>query len=165
MGTDVFSGLGQIRHFAKRWWISVSAGPPCVADEEWAIGQLLPAEQQLWVQMSASDRTHAVMVARRFLSARPEATRAEMAGALLHDVGKIRCDLGTTARVVATVLPPRLLPRVSVCGALRDRCEAYRDHERIGIDLLTHSGSEVETIDLLRGHGAAACDLQRADQI
>jgi hypothetical protein len=72
--------------------------------------QLLPAEQELWAHMSAADRTHAVMVARRFLAGRPEATRSEMAGALLHDVGKIHAELGTTARVIATIISPRLIP-------------------------------------------------------
>jgi hypothetical protein len=159
------SRWGQIRHLAKRWWLSVSAGPLSATEEMWASEHLLPTEQKLWERMNVKDRSHAVLVARRFLHARPTATRAEMAGALLHDVGKICSDLGTTSRVVATVLSPRLLPRISVVGALRERCEVYRNHERIGIDLLVNCGSEAETIELLQGHGPAAHDLQRADEI
>jgi hypothetical protein len=131
---------------------------------------LLPAEQELWAHMSAADRTHAVMVARRFLTARPEATRSEMAGAFLHDVGKIRAELGTTARVIATVIPPRLIPprliqREPLGGSLRGRFQTYRDHERIGIDLLLSIGSDAQTIELLQGHGPAAAALAQADHI
>ena len=131
---------------------------------------LLPTEQELWAHMSAADRTHAVMVARRFLTGRPEATRAEMAGALLHDVGKIRSELGTTARVIATVIPPRFIPpwliqRGPLGSTTRERFQNYRDHERIGIDLLLSIGSDSQTIELLQGHGPAAAALAQADHI
>ncbi len=105
------------------------------------------------------------MVARRFLTLRAGATRAEMAGALLHDVGKIRCDLGTAARVVATVIPPRLIPGFSVCGRWRGRCEVYRDHENLGIGLLLSADSEEATVEMLQGLGSAAGDLAQADHI
>ena len=77
---------------------------------------LAPGERELWSRMSNADRRHAIEVARRFVGRRPDATRPEMAGALLHDVGKVEADLGTFGRVVATVVGPRgrrlrLLPR------------------------------------------------------
>ena len=54
----------------------------------------------------------------------PTATRAEMAGALLHDVGKIEAGLGTFGRVAATVVGPRTR-----------RFRLYHDHEAIGAGL------------------------------
>jgi hypothetical protein len=163
--TAIKSCVATLRHLFTRWWLSISAGPPTATDEKWAIDQLLPSERELWVQMSAQDRSHAVMVARRFLTLRAGATRAEMAGALLHDVGKIRCDLGTAARVVATVIPPRLIPGFSVCGRWRGRCEVYRDHENLGIGLLLSADSEEATVEMLQGLGSAAGDLAQADHI
>ena len=53
-----------------------------------------------------------------------------MAGALLHDVGKLESGLGTLARVVATIVGPRTA-----------RFRRYHDHERIGADLLVAAGS------------------------
>src|SRR5690606_15191729 len=100
------------------FFTSLSGRPPRVEDEVWAENQLLAGEVTLWRQMSNQDRRHSVKVARRFGVARPEVTRAEMAGALLHDVGKIRCDLGTFGRVVA-----------SVVGGRTERFRRYHDHE------------------------------------
>ena len=86
------------------------------------------------------------------LVSRPQATRAEIAGALLHDVGKIECGLGTWGRVAASVL-----------GRRGRRFSLYHDHERIGSDLAAAAGSEPETVDLIAERGPAyealhACD-------
>ena len=58
------------------------------------------------------------------LDRRPAADRAEVAGALLHDVGKVEAGLGTFGRVVATVVGPRT-----------ERFRTYHDHEAIGARL------------------------------
>ena len=60
---------------------------------------------------------------RRFLELRPAATRPQMAGALLHDVGKVQSGLGTWGRVAATIVGPRTR-----------RFRQYHDHEQIGAD-------------------------------
>ena len=65
-------------------------------------------------------------------------TRDEMAGALLHDIGKLDSDLGTAGRVVATVVGPRTA-----------RFRRYHDHERIGADMLKVAGSSPVTVDLV----------------
>lgn len=161
----VAARVRMTRHLFLRWWLSIRAGSPTHTDERWAVSQLLLGEQDLWTQMNAQDRFHSVMVARRFLAVRAGATRAEMAGALLHDVGKIRCDLGTTARVIATLIPPRMIPRFSMFGRLRARFQLYRDHADLGIKLLTNAGSDAVTLEMLRGTGTAARDLARADHI
>jgi hypothetical protein len=91
-------------------------------------------------------------VARRFVAVRPEATRAEIAGALLHDVGKIECGLGTFGRVAATVV-----------GRRGRRFTLYHDHERIGAELAEAAGSDPATVDLIAERGPVfpimhACD-------
>jgi hypothetical protein len=142
----------QPHHLAARFFGSLSSRPPDPAEEEWATAQLLPGELDLWQRMSHQDRRHSATVARRFVAARPEATRAEIAGALLHDVGKIECGLGTWGRVAATIV-----------GRRGGRFALYHDHEQIGADLAAAAGSEPETVDLIAERGPAfealhACD-------
>jgi hypothetical protein len=115
--------------------------------------------------MSDQDRFHAVQVAQRFVGARPEATRAEIAAALLHDVGKISSGLGTSSRVLATVIPPVVVPPVGPLKKLRSTWQSYRDHEEISIAMAILAGSDAVTIEMLRGVGQAAKALQKADQI
>lgn len=104
--------------------------------------------------MPNADRRHTVEVARRFATRRPEATTAEMAGALLHDVGKVDAALGTVGRVVATIVGPRTA-----------RFARYHDHERIGAELLRQAGAADDTVALVLGQGPAAADLRAADDI
>jgi putative nucleotidyltransferase with HDIG domain len=98
---------------------------------------LLTAEQQLWVQMSGPDRRHAVGVAKRVAAELgSDASRAVMAAALLHDVGKIDSGLGTWARVLATVVDRR---------EGDGRFARYRRHDAIGAQLLRDAGSDTVT--------------------
>jgi hypothetical protein len=108
-------------HLAARFATSLPPTPPSVDDEVWVDEHLLAGERSLWVQLSNQDRRHSAAVARRFVHVRPDATRAEIAGAILHDVGKIECGLGTFGRVVATLVGPRTRAFA-----------AYHDHEAIG---------------------------------
>lgn len=146
--------MGSIVHLAKRWVTSLSDAPPAPVDEVWAESHLSPGELELWRQMGNVDRRHAVLVARRFVERRPSATQAEMVAALLHDVGKVCCGLGTTGRVVATVVGPRTA-----------RFRTYNDHEAIGIAMLTAAGSNPATIDALEGRSPASAALRDADDI
>jgi hypothetical protein len=142
------------RHLGRRFVTSVSPRPPAGSDEAWAEDWLLAGEVELWRRMSNPDRRHAVEVARRFAVRRPDATRAEMAGALLHDVGKTESGLGTFARVAATLVGPRT-----------ERFRAYHDHEAIGARLAEAAGSDVVTVALIEGRGEGAPDLRAADDV
>jgi putative nucleotidyltransferase with HDIG domain len=144
------SGTG---HLARRWVTSLSRREPADVDTAWAESHLLDGELQLWRRLGAPDRRHAIVVARRFASMATW-TRDEIAGALLHDIGKLDSQLGTTGRVVATVVGPRTA-----------RFRSYHDHERIGAEMLVVAGSSPVTVDLVRGHGRAAAALAGADQI
>jgi hypothetical protein len=144
----------NIAHLATRLRGSLSSAPPSAEDEAWAMTWLSAAEAHLWSRMTVVDRRHSVEIARRFADRRPDATRAEMAGALLHDVGKLQSGLGTFGRVVATVVGPRTT-----------RLREYHDHEAIGADLAVAARADPATVALIRGEGPAAADLRAADDI
>jgi len=140
-------------HLARRFFGSLSKRPPEPNEEAWARSQLLPGELALWDRMSALDRRHSVSVARRFEAAWPGATRAEIAGALLHDVGKIDSGLGTFGRVVA-----------SVVGGRTPRFRSYQDHERIGAEMAAAAGSDPATVDLIAERGPAFETMHAGDR-
>jgi hypothetical protein len=143
----------QPHHLAARFFGSLSSRPPEPGEEEWATTQLLPGERELWQRMSNQDRRHSAIVGRRFVAARPQATRAEVAGALLHDVGKIECGLGTWGRVAATIV-----------GRRGRRFTLYHDHEQIGANLAQTAGSDPETVDLIAERGPAFTTLHACDR-
>ena len=145
--------LRHPHHLALRFATSLSGSPPDVAEEVWAESRLLPGEIGLWRQMTNQDRPHSAKVARRFVAARPDATRAEIAGALLHDVGKIECELGTWGRVAA-----------SVVGGRTERFRSYHDHEYIGSQLAAAAGSDLATVELIDERGPAYETLRLCDR-
>ena len=99
---------------------------------------LSAAEYELWCQFNNADRRHSVLVAARFVSLLPEASHNDLAGVLLHDIGKTRSNLSTLQRVVATIVGPRT-PRYA----------RYHQHEQIGVELLHVAGSHSEVIAIL----------------
>ncbi len=146
--------MTSVTHLARRFVTSLSRRLPPAADAEWALGVLLPAEAALWTHMTVQDRRHSILVARRFVEFAPDAERAEVAAALLHDVGKLASGLGTFRRVLATIVGPRT-------AVFR----TYHDHERLGAEMLAAAGSRAVTIELVQGRGPRATDLRRADDI
>ena len=84
---------------------------------------------------------------------RTPATRAEIAGALLHDVGKIECGLGTWGRVAA-----------SVVGGRTERFRTYQDHEHVGSRLAAAAGSDPATVELIDERGPAYATLEVCDR-
>ncbi|MEY4176302.1 MAG: hypothetical protein RI900_3467 [Actinomycetota bacterium] len=146
--------MSGVLHLVRRFLGSLSRSEPDAVDVEWAHDALTDREWQCWSSMPVQDRRHSLLVARRFVALRDGASRAEVAGALLHDVGKQRAGLGTFARVLATLVGPRTA-----------RFRAYHDHEAVGADMLRDAGSEVTTIDLVLGRGAAAAALRAADDV
>ncbi len=102
--------------------------------------------------MSNQDRRHSALVGQRFATMDPSASRPLVAGALLHDVGKIECGLGTFSRVAATLIGPH-----------GRRFTAYHDHEEIGARLAADAGSAPETVELIAGRGPAFPTLRACD--
>jgi len=145
--------LKHPHHLALRFVTSLSGRPPDVSEEVWAESHLQSGEIALWRRMNNQDRRHSAKVARRFVEARPEATRAEIAGALLHDVGKIECGLGTWGRVAA-----------SVVGGRTERFRTYQDHEHVGSRLAAAAGSDPATVELIDERGPAYATLEVCDR-
>ena len=145
--------MAGVRHLARRWAGSLSTKEPRADDLAWARSFLADGEWDAWQAMTVQDRRHSLVVARRFVGLRQDATRAEVAGALLHDVGKQQSQLGTMGRVVATV-----------AGRRGDRFRAYHDHEALGAAMLAALGSDPATVELVLGRGPGA-DLRAVRDI
>jgi hypothetical protein len=162
-------GFGSFRHLAVRFFGALDPRGPTPAEEAWALGWLLPGEQDLWRRMSGPDRRHAAGVARQtvaLLEGGAGAGREVMASALLHDVGKIESGLGTFARVGVTLAAigvgrERVAGEVegggegadegagsrgSGGGGWRRRVADYLAHDRIGAALLESAGSHPTTV-------------------
>lgn len=148
--------MSKIAHLAKRFVLSLVPSQVQEIERQWVHLVLTPSELDLWNKMMAQDRRHSVMVGRRFVKYRPTASQSEIAGALLHDVGKSVARLGTFARVIATLVGPRT-----------NRFRQYHDHEAIGAAMLRSIGSDDLTISMVEGScvGELRQALNRADDI
>lgn len=144
--------ITMVWHLVARFVTSLPPTPPSVHDELWVDDRLKDGERALWVQLSNQDRRHSAAVAQRFVQERPTATDAEIAGAILHDVGKIDCGLGTFGRVVATFVGPR-----------GRSFSSYHDHEDIGAEMARLAGSDSATVELIAQRGPAFDALQASD--
>lgn len=127
-----------IAHLTKRFFSSLARSEVIEAELNMVRSTLSASECELWLQFSRADRRHSVLVATRFIAMRPVASRNEIAGVLLHDIGKIRSNLSTLQRVVATVVGPRTR-----------RFALYHQHEEIGADMLRQVGSHSEVIAIV----------------
>ena len=125
-------------------------------ERQWVQSVLSPSEFDVWNNMMVQDRRHSVMVGRRFVMYRPTAVQSEIAGALLHDVGKSAARLGSFARVIATLVGPRT-----------NRFRQYHDHENIGATMLRSIDSDELTISMVGGScvGELRQALSQADDI
>lgn len=144
--------MNHFVHLLLRFAGSLSTKPPSDDDLRWVAEVLTDAEIELWGRHQPEDLRHTVRVARRFVEFRPEASRDEIAGALLHDIGKVAADVGSVARAVATVL------RTGTPAMRR-----YLDHEALGAEMLRQRGVSDVTCRLVQGRGPAGLTLRRAD--
>jgi hypothetical protein len=147
----------HLGHLVRRFFGSLRPGGPAPTDNAWAVGHMTPGETGLWRRMSAADRRHAVVVARRVdATLGPAATRAVLAAALLHDVGKIESGFGPVRRAAATVAgmvgghaaAERWRRRRGPVG----RVGRYLCHDEIGAGMLAEAGSDALTIAWAREH-------------
>ena len=148
--------MSEIAHLAKRFVLNLVPSQVHEIERQWVHSVLSQDEFALWNNMMVQDRRHSVMVGRRFVKHRPIATQSEIAGALLHDVGKSVARLGTFGRVIATLVGPRT-----------NRFRQYHDHEQIGATMLRSIGSNELTISMVEGscEGELRQALNRADDI
>ena len=148
--------MSGIAHLAKRFVLNLVPSQVHEIERQWVHSILSQEEFDLWNNMMVQDRRHSVMVGRRFVKHRPNALNSEIAGALLHDVGKSAARLGTLARVLATLVGPRT-------SCFRQ----YHDHEEIGAAMLRSINSDELTISMVEGSCAAELKeaLSKADDI
>jgi hypothetical protein len=148
--------LSKIAHLAKRFVLSLVPSQVQEIERQWVQSVLSPSEFDVWNKMMVQDRRHSVMVGRRFVKHRLTAMQSEIAGALLHDVGKSVARLGTFGRVIATLVGPRT-----------NRFRQYHNHEQIGATMLRSIGSDELTISMVEGScvGELRQALNRADYI
>jgi len=148
--------VSKIAHLTKRFVLSLAPSQVHEIERQWVHSMLTPNEFDLWNKMMAQDRKHSVLVARRFEKERPTSTQQEIAGALLHDVGKSASRLGTLTRVLATIVGPRTA-----------RLRQYHEHEAIGAAMLQSIGSDEITVLMVEGSctGELKEALDRADDI
>lgn len=146
--------MKQILHLIRRTWWSLR--PVEISADEIALVKETLAEEELslWLRMCRADRSHSVMVAHRFTVAEPDAPRDALAGVFLHDVGKTVAGLSVPLRIVATLV-----------GSRTKRFMNYRDHERIGAQLLREAGSSSLTIETALGNGRWGPALRLADDV
>ncbi len=130
-------------HLVRRFVRSIGGRQVTEQQLLWVSEVLNQSELALWKQMSNPDQRHSVYVGERFVALLPNATQQEIAGVLLHDIGKIESQLNTFERVIATLVGPR-----------SSRFRSYHDHERIGVELLTQAGSWETTIGVLNGYAS-----------
>ncbi|MBV13950.1 MAG: hypothetical protein CL505_02610 [Actinobacteria bacterium] len=148
--------MGRLPHLALRFFGSLRPGGPSAVDEAWAESHLVPGEVDLWRRLSNPDRRHLMKVARDVVGVLGDAERPVVAAALLHDVGKLGCGLGTMGRVVATL---------AIAGTSRSTLEAwaggrgftgrvgrYFCHPESGALLLEAAGSDAFTVAWAREH-------------
>lgn len=148
-------------HLGRRFVGSLVPGGPSGQDDAWARTALLSGEEALWDQMSPSDRRHAAGVARRAADALGrDASRAIVAAALLHDVGKIDTGFGPFRRagasIVAMVVGQERTRRWRRRDGTRGRVGRYLCHDAIGAEMLAVAGSDELTVGWAREHHLAA---------
>jgi putative nucleotidyltransferase with HDIG domain len=148
--------VNHLVHLVKRLITSLVRRDVSEAELNMVRSKLSAHEYELWLQFASADRRHSVLVAARFTALRPEASANEIAGVLLHDIGKVRSNLSTLQRVVATVVGPRTR-----------RFALYHQHEEIGADMLRQLGSHSEVIAIVNQtcNADVAAAFRAADNI
>lgn len=139
--------MKHVAHLMKRFFSSWSRKDVTEDELNMVQSTLTASEFNLWKQFGIADRRHSVVVAQRFAALFPEASPEHRAGVLLHDIGKIQCNLSTLMRVIATLAGPRT-----------KRFALYHQHEEIGITMLRHAGSHTDVIAVLN----QTCDAEVA---
>jgi hypothetical protein len=144
-------------HLTKRFFGSLWPAGPSRTNEEWVASVLTDDELKLWRRMGRADRRHAVGVARRVeRQLGDEATKAVLAAALLHDVGKVSAGLGVYGRVVATLAGAaagRTMAQAWTQGkGFTRKVGLYLHHPDLGGDMLALAGSDPLTVTWAREH-------------
>lgn len=140
---------------ARQFWQAISAAPKA-QDLELASRWLEPSLLALFLRLQPSEQAHSLSILRQ-LSEQGESEPDLMAGALLHDVGKVCCPLSVWERIII-VLGRAIFPslvkkwgRGEPRGWRRPFVVAER-HAVWGAELAAQAGASARTVRLIRCH-------------
>ncbi len=139
-------GAGALFAFARR------------PDLDLARRQLSPCEYKAFRSLSRSEQLHSLNVFLKALEADRAAPASLRSAALLHDVGKSRCQLSTwqkTFAVIIEAISPRLSNRLSEDETIsfwRAPFIVRRHHAKWSGEILRNCGSDADVIWLVEKH-------------
>ncbi len=119
---------------------------------------LSSCEYNAFRSLSRSEQLHSLNVLHKALAGDPNAPKALISAALLHDIGKSRYRLSTwqkTLAVLIEAIAPRLSHRLSENEALsfwRAPFIVRRHHAKWSGEILRHCGSGADVIWLVERH-------------
>ncbi|HEX3032948.1 MAG TPA: HD domain-containing protein [Bacillota bacterium] len=128
---------------------------------------LNPKELQAFEAMDTNSQKHCILVAKTCLELLQDYPKGQIKvttlvrAALLHDIGKVRGDLGTLDRVIV-VMVDRLFPNVGAAlsaesrhrnsTGLRHAFYIYHNHPSLGVETAIAIGVEREICQLIADH-------------
>lgn len=121
-------------------------------DDTWAQHVLTGTEFQVYCTMPAAERLHGVLVAKCVAKRAPDAPRALIAAAILHDVGKKDAPNNWAFRVIAHLAPGEKQPYDKHATGLRAVRQALHHHAERGADLLAAAGVAHDVVTYVREH-------------
>ena len=153
------------------------------ADEQFIASWLKPAEQTLFYAQALADQYHALRTAYTAESLARQNAAVQLPlllrCALLHDIGRVRGDLGTAGKIM-TVFLHAVCPRWvcqrgavdGVPGSLQHKLYIYQHHAMLGATKLEKLGLHREAVIIAAHHQPAKEDdplelvlLRRADAL
>jgi hypothetical protein len=148
------AGLGGLRHLVRRLRWSLRSHDFAPESEAALLDRMSAAETALYRRLSVVDRHHAVHNAAHCIDA--GLGDELVVAAALHDVGKLEAGLGTSGRVLASLLSlgagrERVASWRGRSGML-GRVGSYASHPELGAAMLAEIGSAPEVIAWARGH-------------
>ncbi len=144
--------MTRAAHLVGRFFVSLVPRSVSRAEREWVAGHLDAAELALWQRMGRIDAVESVRVARRAERALAATSYGDdscwIAAALLHDVGKRDCGLGTYRRAIATMVGAFAGPAAPAAwsesrGMLR-KVGLYLRHAELGALAIRVAGGRVD---------------------
>lgn len=143
-----------LRHLVRRTIESIGSHEPSSSDAAWVRSLLTDEEHVLWDRLHPRDRRHSVGVARRFVQLEPTAPAPAVAGALLHDIGKVDAPSSVIVRILTTV-----------CGPRTPAMRRLAEHEHRGLELLHQVDAHPLTVATASGLGPWGTALLQADHL
>jgi HD-GYP domain-containing protein (c-di-GMP phosphodiesterase class II) len=133
-------------------------------DDAWAAVHLPVSEYRIYSNMDARDREHAVRVAQRLITLKPDATPILIRAALLHDCGKQVRAYRWMERVWAGL---QVIPELDFDTAMRKKTpltalEVRALHPQLGAMLLRTADGDARVAQIIERHHKPQDDADAA---